>query len=402
MKDPHHAIMNLPIELLQQTLGLLSPRDLARCARVNRVIGESALALLYRDIDLSRFHEPLYEELEKDRRQQRNLLSTIAKRPDVGRYVQSFRNATDTLYSRSARDVTEENDNVLSLVSAAKNMTMLHRAILTRNLLSSSILESITSYPHLRDLSLHGVIPATCHWENTVLPLRSLTWELPSTHEVRQPFTAVISILEAALGACPELMSLDVLIGQELAPELVPDDVPYLESPSQLASLVLTRKRLLNLQQLALKGSLTGFKDDDYNSSFFVDLHVFIHAHRESLKSLTLPIDREYTSRNLKWVLQAFTGLPVLKSLSFCARFPSCSSRSYGYLNELTSALVTSNPLLERFSMTSIGATFSASMGGLFRPFNNLKILALGDGDNQDGPFAADGRIDFNAYKLVG
>ena len=72
--------MNLPIELLQEALSSLSLPDLARCARVNRVIGESALNILYRDIDLNIFNDPDDEEETKNSfERQRNLLNTLAK-----------------------------------------------------------------------------------------------------------------------------------------------------------------------------------------------------------------------------------------------------------------------------------------------------------------------------------
>ena len=56
--------MDLPTELLREIIGYLSVSlpDLARCARVNRAIGGSALAILYRDVNLCRFDDDGGEE----------------------------------------------------------------------------------------------------------------------------------------------------------------------------------------------------------------------------------------------------------------------------------------------------------------------------------------------------
>ena len=72
--------MNLPTELLQQILRQLSLAELASCARVSRVINESAVTILYRDMDLSIYHDADgVEELDKTFKRQRILLSTLAE-----------------------------------------------------------------------------------------------------------------------------------------------------------------------------------------------------------------------------------------------------------------------------------------------------------------------------------
>ena len=72
--------MSLPMELWELVLDSLSLVDLASCARVNCTISECALARLYRNINLDMFDQREDKQVqERSLKQQRNLLSTIAK-----------------------------------------------------------------------------------------------------------------------------------------------------------------------------------------------------------------------------------------------------------------------------------------------------------------------------------
>ena len=250
--------------------------------------------------------------------------------PSIGRLVQSFWNATsESQFGRKLGDATEDNSGDTVLRSAATNMTMLRRAALSRIVLSTTILESLASYSHLRDLHLHGIYPAKCHWKNSILPLTKLSWELPSEFGFHQPWNAVTSVLEAALDTCPELVGLNISSQRYC----VPDTTSVLKLPSRYPSLSQTKKGLMKLQQLAFRGDFIEFDRAEYNSGFLADLQTFIYQHRKSLKSLTMPIDPEYLPRNLEWVLQACTGLLELTSITLLCQLTSSSLRSYNYLS---------------------------------------------------------------------
>ena len=316
------------------------------------------------------------------------------RKPSIGILVHSFLNATDGEMS----DATEGENIDAVLEAAATNMKELRRAAFSRNVLSTAFLNSVASYSHLQDLSLYGICPATRHWDNINLPLTRLSWEFLPRDWDERPWKSVILILEIALDTCPKLISLEI---SGLNPRYEPVIAPFTESSSRHPSLARTEKRLKNLQHLAFKGERMRLSLEEYDHNYPNDLLAFMNKHRDSLKSTTIAFDLTISKKNLEWALQACKGLHQLTSFTLDG-IPGCKSpRSYEYLRRLTSQLSTSNPLLERFSMTSIGGTLSASMGKLFKPFNNLKFLQLGDGDNEGGPFADDGRINLEAYKLV-
>ena len=74
--------------------------------------------------------------------------------------------------------------------------------------------------------------------------------------------------------------------------------------------------------------------------------------------------------------------------------------RPYTYVDELIFKLATWHPLLEPFSMTSIGGPFGPSVGALFSKWKHLKFLRLGDEDNVYGPFVkGEETIDLAAYQ---
>ena len=289
---------------------------------------------------------------------------------------------------------------------------MLRYAVLDSNVLSSTILDSIASYNHLQDLVIYDRHPAACLWSNVTLPLVSLRWELPSSSGTGNSWTLFSLILRAVVDTCPELKSLNVSYHQWNLCHPVPS-----ETVPQYPSLLASEKRLHNLQHLGLRGDFQG-PSDDIHDNFDADLLSFLENHNNTLISLTLPIDKDWAVWRLGFTLETCRRLPKLKCLILdtdrlhvSTRFPRALHLpiwrplrpllASEYLGQLTSGLAKWNPLLEKFSMTSIGYTFHPSMARLFKPLQSLKFLRLGDSDNEGGPFDSERRIDFHAYKPV-
>ena len=273
-------------------------------------------------------------------------------------------------------------------------MIRLRCAVLSHNMLATTILDSLPSYSHLRELSLGGLIPTSFFQHNVTLPLSRLCWEFDlELWRGRQP-NPIPKFLENAVKLCPHLISLEVVNGGYSISHKAKDEI--LPWPPK------SENCLSNLQQLILEGVYDRLPRDDESSHehpFY--LPTFIHRHRKSLKSLMVSVNADFTSANNDWARRICVGLPNLTSLTLHSESNKHSSRSYNQVKWVVSELTESNPLLERFSATCIGSHFRSSFSKLFKPFTKLKTLYLGDGENRDGPFASDHRISFPKYDLV-
>ena len=322
------------------------------------------------------------------------MITGAPRHPSIGRYVQSFQNATGYTEGDKYMDALDDlsfNQSAFSKL-AAKNMTMLCRAELTRNELTTTFLKSIAFYPRLQDLSLYGLHVSASQWHNVTLPITKLRWVFPTRFSSAHPWDSTILLLKAVIYACPGLISLEI----SDCPLIVhpPDE----KIPSQHPDFAHAERRLPHLQQLSFKGAYMEFKEE---CRFLADLLAFIHLHHKTLKSLTISLDPEHSPKDLEWIQKACTGLFELTSLTLLNEGTYNSAPSYGSLKHLITKLAQSNPLLESFSVSRVGGIFDAPMGRLFKSLNNIRFLHIGDGDKKDGPFDDDGTIDFKAYKLV-
>ena len=321
----------------------------------------------------------------------------MPRRPDIGKHVWYFQNAVELYHYGKRSDATVESDNDIVLESAAKKMTRLRCAVLSRNVLATTILDSVTSYSHLRDLSLRGQCPPSFFRHNITMPLSRLRWEfLIEIFRGRQP-NPIPRFLENAVKLCPRLISLELLnVAYSMNHETKHEVLPWPpESDNCLA----------NLQQLLLEG-VYDRPPEGHESSHEHSLYLpaFIERHRDSLKSLAVSVNADYTSANKYWVRKICAGLPELTSLTLHSESTRYLSQFHSQIKRVISELTRSHPRLERFSATSIGSHFYSSFGEILKPFTNLRYLRLGDGENRDGPFVTNPRINFVtflAYDLV-
>ena len=338
------------------------------------------------------------------------MLIDILSKPKLAQHVQSFRNDLSSIRFKKIDVVIELMENRpynigrAGLRNAARNMTMLRHATLTCNELSATLLDSISAYSHLRTLSLHGICPKTFDIYHATLPITKLSWDLPLDLYDEDPRYSIIEILDAIVNNWFDLVSLEVS-GYHPPASSAAGREPPLYSKSRNSELSLAKLQHLALRRSThVSGRAYDYLSDDEvpanDSDFNPALLTFIQQQNKSLTSLAISIEPNFAPEDLDFILQACTGLPQLISLTLSGEHPSDPSRSYQYLTETISTLVNAHPLLQRFSMKCIGSIVDSSVGKLFAPFTNLKFLHLGDGENADGPFAEDGRIDFNAYSL--
>lgn len=94
--------------------------------------------------------------------------------------------------------------------------------------------------------------------------------------------------------------------------------------------------------------------------------------------------------------------LPDLKELRLISTMEGGQGEGmtpYDFFYALTTKLSSPKFSIERFSVESIKCPFSADIGKLFQSWESLKFLRMGDGDNNNGPYDNDGRLDFGSYR---
>ena len=343
-------------------------------------------------------------------------LTDWCRRPNIGRLVNSFQNTARRYPSEYLIDATENDqdspheiktDDEL-LVSAAENMKMLRRADLSTNLLADTILKSLPSYPRLQELRLRGTLdPIKYAWTNAALPLTRLTCTIPLNSWKDSPWDSARSTFIFAMSACQNLRRLDISYDQYLPNGfrvlLVDDDGEFHCS----ADSIIDGPTLGSLQHFSFTANLGGRYDSASLVAIEAKVLDFVAQHRNTLISWITSVGQVGTRQQLTPVLQRCKTMPSLRALALHNRSNGAADESdpavtppSSYLEELMHAIVNPNPLLEQFTLSTVGIPFSPSVGKLFRPWQHLRFLRLGDGGNTKGPFITrKGRLDFKAYQ---
>ena len=300
-------------------------------------------------------------------------------------------------------DATENSDEDEILVAAAENMKNLQRAKFNDNRLASTILESIDSYPSLQELHVQDLNPIKFARSKAMLPLSRLTWEIPLKTWGESPWDSVTSILNFAMTACPKLSSLDISFQRRY----VDDGLDQMNiRSSRLTDSALSGPGLRYLQHFGFVAQL----HEKYGNPSHVDIESnaldFISRHKQTLTSWTTSIDDVGVQPRLQDVLRTCASLPNLLALDLRTRDPNSmrgpgTTSSNNYLKELSYAIAESNPLLEHFSLSTIGVPFDALTGKLFAIWQHIRVLRIGDGDIgiRDFGYEKDGLLDFEAYQ---
>jgi len=90
---------------------------------------------------------------------------------NLGAFVKIFHRGQDNDPWRKSPDI--DIDPAVS-IAAAQNLKHLASAHLGPNLLDIQIISNLQNYPHLKDLTIHGIDPEFYIWNNAPTSLRSL------------------------------------------------------------------------------------------------------------------------------------------------------------------------------------------------------------------------------------
>lgn len=290
-------------------------------------------------------------------------------------------------------------DNAM-LVKAAQNMISLTQASLTPNQLAVQIVADLQSYIQLADLTIHGIHPEQHIWAMSPTSLTSLKWEMPTSYfrAFGSAWPAADYIVNVVENTCLALTSLDIGFsnreGQSELPAVAPERArQYRLVPNERPT------TLPHLRHFGFR-CWYGASEQGTIEINFLD---FIERHRQSLKSVAIPLSYGPWSRgNLEFVLKVCGMLPDLKELRLIStkeRGEGEGMTPYDFFYALTTKLSSPKFSIERFSVERIKYPFSADIGKLFQPWESLKFLRMGDGDNNNGPYDNDGRLDFGSYR---
>ena len=331
-------------------------------------------------------------------------LNGVCRKPSIGRYVRSFQNATRSFNYFVVPDATREDYNDELLTSAAKNLKMLRKAEFDENLIASVILDNIELYPHLEDLNLHGLSPMKYAWSNISPILTRLNWKIPIKCWKERPWTSARLILIMAESTCPNLVSLDISYLDDHGRVRPFHWGTATAMPQEYPDFVMTGPTLNRLQHFGFVENCGQLPDPLQDAEVAISTLGFLNRYRETLTSWTTFIGNMGSRQNLDKVIQGCEKLHLLTCLVVHARRTLEVNEPHialSHLQTLISTITRTNPRLERFSMTTIETPFTSMTGMLFKAWQHLKFLRLGDGDNTKGPFRSNGRPDFKKNKLV-
>ena len=290
-------------------------------------------------------------------------------------------------------------DNAM-LVKAAQNMISLTQASLTPNQLAVQIVADLQSYTQLADLTIHGIHPEQHIWAMSPTSLTSLKWGMPTSYfrTFGSAWHVAGYIVNVVENTCPALTSLDIGFsnrgGQSELPAVAPERARQYR--------LVPNERPTTLPHLRHFGFRYGSGEQGAVEINFLD---FIERHRQSLKSVAIPLSYGPWSRgNLEFVLKVCEMLPDLRELRLISTKEGGQGEGmtpYNFFYALTTKLSSPKFSIERFSIESIKCPFSADIGKLFQSWESLKFLQMGDGDNNNGPYDNDGRLDFGSYRPV-
>jgi hypothetical protein len=409
----------LPKSILQNIVSHLSPglADLRNCSAVCRALGEASTTALYNHIDLS--IDERYDpdaDAESIRRQLRLVrsiseyisssdidlfrLMIISRNPKLGALVRIFKNFHNP-FGGEFQDATLDPDSSM-LIGAAQNMKNLCRASLTPNQLAAYIIATVQSYPQLVELTVYGLRPEEHIWSMTPTSLTTLNWEVPAgwNRSEQNPWDTARFLVNVVEATCPGLEWLDISVCQmETSPPELPV-VPPDRVQQYRGAQATSAPTLAHLRHFGFRYQY----DQGHRSEIQVAFLDFIGRHRQSLKSVSIPVGYNRTREELDFILQVCRQLPDLKDLTLAATRTGQTGENmtgYEFLHAFATNIASPHFSIERFSVTNTKVPFSPAIGKLFRPWTSLKFLRLGDGDNNNGPYADDGRLNFEAYKPV-
>jgi hypothetical protein len=298
-----------------------------------------------------------------------------------------------------ARDATLDDGSDM-VINAAKNMKSLSRAFLTPNPLATHIIANLPSYSQLIDLHVYGLVPEVNIWGMAPVSLTSLKLEVITPWGRREdPWDTAQLLVNVVEATCPSLESLDISFCEMRgAPPTLPI-VPPERAQQYREVQATTTTKLTHLQHF-------GYNPGE-QSAIEVSFLEFVSRHRQSLKSIVIPIScGPWTREKLQFILKVCDLLPSLDNLTLA----QTQTAEYGetmsclsFFHALTTALASPKYSIERFSAADIGMSFTPEIGQLFAFWKSLKFLRIGDADHNSGhsPYADDRHLNFEAYRTV-
>lgn len=392
---------SLPLEILRDILSHLDAAiiELHDCSLSCKKLSGLANAEMYKSINLNH-HSDNWRAVAKTVRRQERLLRTLAENPELGALVRTFKTA-ELPIRRSRGDMKLKLDDSV-YVEAAKNMNLLTKAYLTPNPISAHILANLGSYPQLEHLETEELKLEDYIWSSSsTTALTSLKWTILFDWRDKRPaFKHASFLLKVAETTCPNLQSLDVVLKENrdygTAPSLSTDDPPRAESYDSLN--MGERNPLKDLRHF-------GFHYEYENALVEWELLLgAVERYKGSLKSVSTPIN-SHDRQTLDFLLKVAELLPGLKSFTitgnqgaFCPEMETVMT-GHKFFDGLTQGFVERGVELENFEVWNMQECFGEKMGILFRRWKGLKVVRLGDNNDEDGEFGDDGRLDFFKYR---
>lgn len=272
-------------------------------------------------------------------------------------------------------------------------MTSLCRAKLIRNELTFHIISSLDLYPHLVDLSIHGVSPLEFIWDLKPTSLRKLTWSfLPADSDNLGPIQCMASVVKHT---CPFLTSLDIIVDHwytgSWSNVRTDKTIEILENRIRCYQEMKTDDLVLeNLQHLGIR-----LRFDHHTAEVHDFTAMLAWEHHHSLTSLCTALPTSPPGKLKTRILDMSNKLENLKELTLIGNLWSPPDDLIGIITACF------NRRLERFSMFDIGSPFNAELGRSFGTWTRLKYLCVGDCEMAGGPYDDDRRPDFSSYNLV-
>lgn len=293
------------------------------------------------------------------------------------------------------------------IVKAAENLTHLSTASLTSNPLSAHIIANLQSYPQLDNLHVYGLQPEEHVWKMAPVSLKTLKWEIQTNWAMMRPgqnaWDIAQFVVNVAEATCPDLESLDLsVVTMRRTPPALSVVLPERSEQYRQMDPSLSTK-LMNLLHFGFKFGYCATELVDIEAQFLS----FVQRHGQSLRSISIPVNYgSPVKEQLDFILKVCGLLPNLKDLRLATSEQGRDGQvmsGHDFYHALTTALTSPKFSIERFSAMNIGAPFSPTIGNMFRSWNSLKFLRLGDADNNrtNSPYGNDGRPDFRAYRPV-
>jgi len=304
------------------------------------------------------------------------------------------------------QDVTSDTREGVAeiVVQAARNMIYLTKASFVENPLAIEVVDNLSSYSRLTDLTIEGFKPEEHIWQPNLTALKRLHWTSPVRNgDQRNPPHTASFLIKVVQSTCPALESLDISLLGLSGFILERLERPALSMAQYEHSKISEAPTLTNLRHFGLT-----YQDAYVAEQIELDAMIihFVTKYSRTLKSVSLPINRgTVTLETSNFIRKVCAALPCLTELSLvettCSRGGGQGITGLEFLEELTSALASPNREIERFSMENMKESFSPDIGRLFASWGSLKFLRLGDIDAEFGRYVNDGRLDFNSYAPV-